>query len=96
MDDKSLPSRFTYVNDAHEHRYLTPKDLAQRYRVSERQITHLARVGNLPGLKIGKLWRFREEDLQEWEKRQGVQWVRDEINQRVDEIIREVDKNGSV
>jgi excisionase family DNA binding protein len=76
--------------------YLTPKDLAQRYQISERQVAHLARIGNLPGFKIGKLWRFKEEDLQEWEKRRRVQWDRDEINQRVDEIILEVDKNASV
>jgi excisionase family DNA binding protein len=76
--------------------YLTPKDLAHRYQISERQVTHLARIGYLPGIKIGKLWRFKEEDLQEWEKRQKVEWDRDEINQRVDEIIREVDKNASV
>jgi len=76
--------------------YLTPKDLAQRYQISERQVTHLARIGYLPGFKIGKLWRFKEEDLQEWEKRGRVQWDRDEINLRVDEIIREIDKNASV
>jgi|GEM_PF-829527 excisionase family DNA binding protein len=76
--------------------YLTPKDLAQRYQISERQVTHLARIGLLPGFRIGKLWRFKEEDLQEWEKRRRIQWDRDEINQRVDEIIREVDKNASV
>ena len=76
--------------------YLTPKDLAQRYQIAERQVTHLARIGYLPGFKIGKLWRFKEEDLQEWEKRGRVQWDRDEINLRVDEIIREIDKNASV
>ena len=76
--------------------YLTPKDLGQRYQISERQVTHLARIGYLPGFKIGKLWRFKEEDLQEWEKRGRVQWDRDEINLRVDEIIREIDKNASV
>jgi excisionase family DNA binding protein len=76
--------------------YLTPKDLAQRYQISERQVTHLARIGYLPGIKIGKLWRFKEEDLQEWEKRQKVEWVRDEIGQRVNEILGEVDKNVSL
>jgi len=76
--------------------YLTPKDIAERYRISERQVTHLARIGYLPGIKIGKLWRFREEDLQEWEKKQKIEWVRDEISQRVDEILKEVDKNVSL
>jgi hypothetical protein len=56
----------------------------------------LARIGYLPGIKIGRLWRFKEEDLHEWEKGQGGHRIRDEINQRVDQIIREVDKNASI
>ena len=76
--------------------YLTPKDLAQRYQVSERQVTHLARIGYLPGIKIRKLWRFKEEDLQEWEERQKGECARDEISLRVDEILRKVDKNASL
>jgi len=76
--------------------YLTPKNLAERYQISERQVTQLARIGYLPGFKIGKLWRFKEEDLQEWEKRQKIEWVRDEISQRADEILGEVDKNVSL
>ena len=64
--------------------YLTPKDLADRYRISERQVTHLARIGYLPGIKIGKLWRFREEDIEAWEGRhRGI----DEITKLADEII---------
>ena len=64
--------------------YLTPKDLAQRYQISERQVTHLARIGYLPGFKIGKLWRFRQDDIEEWERSQtGI----DEINKQADEIV---------
>ena len=76
--------------------YLTPKNLAERYRISERQVTHLARIGYLPGIKIRKLWPFKEEDLEEWEKRQKGECVRDEISRRVDEILRKVDKNASL
>jgi len=66
--------------------YLTPKDLAQRYRISERQVTHLARIGNLPGFKIGKLWRFRSEDIETWEESQiGT----DEIGKLADQIVGE-------
>jgi excisionase family DNA binding protein len=66
--------------------YFTPKDLAERYRISERQVTHLARIGYLPGIKIGKLWRFREEDIEAWEGRhRGT----DGIAKLADEIIRE-------
>jgi excisionase family DNA binding protein len=64
--------------------YLTPKDLGQRYQISERQVTHLARIGYLPGFKIGKLWRFRQDDIEEWERSQtGI----DEINKQADEIV---------
>ncbi len=79
-----------------EMHYLTPKDLAQRYQISERQVTHLARIGYLPGFKVGKLWRFNEEDLQECETRRRAQRDREEINQRVDQIIKEVDKSASI
>ena len=50
--------------------YLTPHDLAQRFRVTERQVCKLARIGFLPGIKLGKLWRFREDVIEEWERRQ--------------------------
>ena len=67
--------------------YLTPRDLSQKFKVSERQITHLARIGYLPGLKFGKLWRFRPEDIEIWERRQqGF----DEIAKIADEIVAEM------
>ena len=69
--------------------YLTPKDLAHRYQISERQVTHLARIGYLPGFKIGKLWRFQQDDIEKWEKRQSVI---DEISKLADEIVGMQDK----
>lgn len=35
--------------------YLTSNDLAQRFRVTERQICKLARIGYLPGIRLGAL-----------------------------------------
>ncbi len=69
--------------------YFTPKDLAERYRISERQVTQMARMGYLPGIKIGKLWRFREEDVLSWEENQLSGWgkFKKEINKMADEII---------
>lgn len=66
--------------------YLTPKDLAKRYQISVRQVTYLARVGYLPGIRIGKLWRFKSDDIEAWEERQRAT---DEIANLADEIIRE-------
>ena len=64
--------------------YLTPRDLSHRYQISERQVTQLARMGHFPGLKIGKLWRFRPEDIEAWEQKQKGT---DEIAKLADEII---------
>jgi excisionase family DNA binding protein len=67
--------------------YFTPKELSQRFKVSERQITHLARIGILPGIKIGKLWRFPVKGIEEWERTQG--FAQGEIDALVNEIIKE-------
>lgn len=50
--------------------YLTSNDLAQRFLVTERQICKLAQIGYLPGMKLGKLWRFRRDVIEEWEREQ--------------------------
>jgi excisionase family DNA binding protein len=50
--------------------YMTPRELAKRFRVTERQICKLARIGYLPGIKLGKLWRFRDDAIEEWEQEQ--------------------------
>ncbi len=69
-------------------KYLTPKELAERFRISERQVTHLARSRILPAIKIGKLWRFRISDIEEWERDQGID--KDEVNVLVREITENV------
>ncbi len=72
--------------------FLTPKDIATRYKISERQVTHLARAGTLPAIKVGKLWRFRSNDIEGWERDQGVD--QGELSAMVDEIIEGIDKSG--
>ncbi len=69
-------------------KYLTPKELAARFRISERQVTHLARSGILPGIKVGKLWRFRISDIEDWERYQGID--KDEVNLLAREITENV------
>ena len=44
---------------------LTPKEVAEKLRVSEQTVLRWLRNGKLKGVKVGKLWRVREEDLQE-------------------------------
>jgi excisionase family DNA binding protein len=50
--------------------YLTSHDLAQRFRVTQREICKLARIGYLPAIRLGKLWRFREDVIEGWERKQ--------------------------
>ena len=60
--------------------YLTPRELAKRYQVTQQQITKLARHGVLPAIKVGKLWRFKLEAIEEWERNQyDVTKIADEI-----------------
>ena len=70
--------------------YLTPKELSQRWKVSERHITALARRGVIPGIRIGRLWRFKVSAIEEWERAQGID--KDEIEALVNEIVRESEK----
>jgi len=47
---------------------LTPKEVAEKLRVSEQTVLRWLRNGKLKGVKAGRLWRIREEDLQEFIK----------------------------
>lgn len=46
----------------------TTAELAQRLRAPEETIRHWLRTGALRGLKLGRRWRVREEDLKSFEK----------------------------
>jgi excisionase family DNA binding protein len=40
-----------------------PAEVAAAFGISERQVVRLALRGELPGVKMGKLWRFRASDI---------------------------------
>lgn len=44
-------------------RLLTPEAAAERLAVSPKTVRDWLRAGILRGIKIGRLWRIREEDL---------------------------------
>ncbi len=44
------------------------KDLARFLSISERTIHRALKSKRLVGSRIGKLWRFTEEDLQAWKE----------------------------
>lgn len=46
-----------------EDMLLTPAQVAERLQLTEQTIYMWLRSGQLPGVKLGRLWRIRKEDL---------------------------------
>jgi len=46
---------------------MTPAEAAAHLRIHTKSVIRLARNGALPGLRLGKHWRFRYSDLVAWE-----------------------------
>jgi excisionase family DNA binding protein len=47
-----------------EERLLTPEQVADRLQISRLTVMGYLRSGKLKGVKVGKLWRVRERDLE--------------------------------
>lgn len=47
-----------------QDKLLTQKDVAERLSISTRTVGEWLRSGKLKGMKIGKLWRVKESELQ--------------------------------
>ena len=45
---------------------LTPGQVAERLQVKERTVLDWLRAGELRGLKLGRLWRIRPDDLEKF------------------------------
>lgn len=52
---------------------LTTDDLAVRLRMPVEAVQTLARRGDLPGFKVGKVWRFRPSAIAKWERQRERQ-----------------------
>lgn len=53
---------------------LTPEQVAEHLVVAERTVYEWLRSGRLRGIKVGRLWRVREKDLEA--VRRGLEDVR--------------------
>jgi len=49
-----------------EEIYYTPKELADRFKVTTQAIQKWIREGKLDGIKLGNVWRVSESALQEF------------------------------
>lgn len=47
-------------------RWMTLQEVAGYLRVSKDSIYRLAQKGEVPASKIGNLWRFRKDEIDEW------------------------------
>jgi excisionase family DNA binding protein len=43
--------------------YVDAAEIARRYSVTSRHITALADSGDIPGLRVGRVWRFDPADV---------------------------------
>jgi excisionase family DNA binding protein len=59
---------------------LTVEELRAYLKLPKPTIYSLAQSGRMPGAKIGKHWRFRRADIDEWLKAQ--QWNRKPLQRR--------------
>jgi excisionase family DNA binding protein len=50
--------------------FLTTEEVLGYLKVTPRTIYRLIRTGELPAVRIGRQWRFRRGDLDEWLERQ--------------------------
>lgn len=48
--------------------WMTLEEVAQYLKVSKDSIYRLAQKGKMPAYKIGNLWRFKKEEIDEWMK----------------------------
>jgi len=44
----------------------TMGDVAQYLQVAERTIYNWSHSGQIPGFKVGHVWRYKKSDLDEW------------------------------
>jgi len=51
--------------------WMTIQQVAQYLQLSEMMVYKLAQSGELPGIKIGRLWRFGKDQIDQWLMQKG-------------------------
>ena len=55
---------------ADKQAFLTTEEVLAYLKITPRTIYRLIRSGELPAVRIGRQWRFRRTDLDQWVERQ--------------------------
>ena len=53
-------------NIDHFEQLVDSDEAAQLLKINPYTLQRMARTGKVPGIKVGKLWRFRKSTLDEW------------------------------
>ena len=51
---------------------MTVQEVAEYLRVKPSSIYEWAKNGKIPGVKVGRLWRFKREQIDEWLRKGGL------------------------
>jgi len=57
-------------DNKHLKSFMTTEEVLGYLKVTPRTIYRLIQAGHLPAVRIGRQWRFRRSDLDEWLDRQ--------------------------
>ena len=61
-----IPPRNTVEFETHFEPLLDSDEAAALLKIHPKTLQRMARNGEITGIHIGKLWRFRASDLQNW------------------------------
>lgn len=54
---------------------LSPEEVAKRLAISPKNVREYLREGRIKTMKVGRLWRVRESDLQQYLKGDRILWT---------------------
>jgi excisionase family DNA binding protein len=68
IDAKASSNRESYMAPDEDNLapVMTVEDVAGYLRIPKSSIYKLARAGQIPGLKVGRHWRFHRETIENW------------------------------
>jgi len=58
-----------------KERLLSPEEVAKRLAISPKTVREYLREGRIKAMKVGRLWRVRESDLQQYLKGDRILWT---------------------
>jgi len=65
-DHSQTPQSMAGLEPAHDDEILTIKEVAAWLRLAARTLRQWAEIGVIPAFKVGRQWRFRRTDIENW------------------------------